>query len=65
MTDYSALIDDETWAFIHRTQASYPDDTVSFTIDGQRHVFGAASLRSAVGRDWWLMLLAPDILGGE
>jgi hypothetical protein len=30
------------------------------TIDGQRHVFGAASLRSAVGRHWWLMLLAPE-----
>ncbi|MCB2119252.1 MAG: alpha/beta hydrolase [Rhodobacteraceae bacterium] len=41
MTDYSALIDDETWAFIHRTQASYPDDTVSFTIDDQRRVYDA------------------------
>ena len=29
-------------------------------IDGERYVFGAASLRGAVSRDWWLMLLAPE-----
>jgi len=29
-------------------------------IDGKRYVFGAASLKSAVSRDWWLMLLAPE-----
>jgi adenylate cyclase len=29
-------------------------------IDGDRYVFGAASLKSAVSRDWWLMLLAPE-----
>lgn len=30
------------------------------TIDGARYVFGAASLKGAVSRDWWLMLLAPE-----
>jgi adenylate cyclase len=29
-------------------------------IDGDRYVFGAASLKHAVSRDWWLMLLAPE-----
>ncbi len=29
-------------------------------IDGDRYVFGAASLKGAVSRDWWLMLLAPE-----
>lgn len=29
-------------------------------IDDTRYIFGAASLRDAVSRDWWLLLLAPE-----
>lgn len=29
-------------------------------IDNENWVFGAASLKNVVGRDWWLMLLAPE-----
>ncbi|MCG6857316.1 MAG: alpha/beta hydrolase [Salaquimonas sp.] len=39
MTDYSKLIDAETWAFIDRTNAFYPPETVSFTIEQQRAVY--------------------------
>ncbi|WP_157015662.1 alpha/beta hydrolase [Mesorhizobium xinjiangense] len=39
MTDYSKLIDAETWAFIDRTNAFYPPDTTDYTIDQQRAVY--------------------------
>lgn len=39
MTDYSRLIDGETWAFIERTDSFYPPDTVDFSIDRQRAVY--------------------------
>lgn len=39
MTDYSDLIDAETWAFIERTSAFYPPDTVDYTIAQQRAVY--------------------------
>lgn len=37
--DYDTLIDAETWAFINATNASYPEDTVSFGIGDQRRVY--------------------------
>lgn len=37
--DYARLIDDETWAFIQRTDAFYPPEAVSFTIADQRRVY--------------------------
>lgn len=39
MTDYVKLIDAETWAFIDRTNAFYPPDTIDFTIDQQREIY--------------------------
>lgn len=39
--DYSKLIDQETWAFIKRTAAWYPDDTVDKTIEEQRNIYDA------------------------
>lgn len=39
MTDYSKLIDAETWAFIEKTNSFYPPETVTFTIDQQRAVY--------------------------
>lgn len=39
MTDYSLLIDDETWAFIERTNSFYPPETIDYTIDQQREVY--------------------------
>jgi acetyl esterase len=39
MTDYRSLIDAETWAFIERTDAWYPPETVDYTIERQRDVY--------------------------
>jgi acetyl esterase len=39
MTDYSKLIDAETWAFIERTNAFYPPDAADYTIEKQREVY--------------------------
>ncbi|MBX9459485.1 MAG: alpha/beta hydrolase [Rhizobium sp.] len=39
MTDYNLLIDDETWAFIERTNSFYPPETIDYTIDQQRDVY--------------------------
>lgn len=39
MTDYSHLIDGETWAFIERTNSFYPPETIDYTIDQQRAVY--------------------------
>lgn len=39
--DYSKLIDEETWAFIKRTAARYPDDTVDRPIEEQRKIYDA------------------------
>lgn len=39
MTDYTELIDAETWAFIERTNAFYPPDTIDYTLDQQREIY--------------------------
>ncbi len=39
MTDYSKLIDAETWAFIERTNAFYPPDAVNLSVEEQRAVY--------------------------
>ncbi len=39
MTDYTKLIDAETWAYIELVNAFYPPDTVDYTIDQQRAVY--------------------------
>ena len=39
MTDYAKLIDAETWAFIERTNAYYPPDTIDYTITQQREIY--------------------------
>lgn len=38
-TDYSKLIDEETWAFIRETESWYPPDAVTMTIQEQRDVY--------------------------
>jgi len=38
-TDYSTLIDDETWDFIKETESWYPPDAVTMTIQEQRDVY--------------------------
>lgn len=38
-TDYATLIDAETWAFIERTNAYYPPDTIDYTIGQQRAIY--------------------------
>ncbi|MBS9721967.1 alpha/beta hydrolase [Tianweitania sp. BSSL-BM11] len=39
MTDYSQLIDAQTWAFIDQTNAYYPPDTVDYTVEQQRQIY--------------------------
>jgi acetyl esterase len=39
MTDYRTLIDEDTWAFIDRTSAFYPQDTADYTIERRRDVY--------------------------
>ena len=39
--DYDRLIDAETWAFIRRTEAAYPEDAVDLDIAGQRRAYDA------------------------
>lgn len=38
-TDYSKLIDAETWDFIRRTDSYYPPETASFSVDRQREIY--------------------------
>lgn len=40
VADYTKLLDAETWAFIERTNAFYPPETIDFTIAEQRAVYG-------------------------
>lgn len=37
--DYQSLIDGETWAFIHASEAAYPADTASLSIADQRRIY--------------------------
>ncbi|MBX3575984.1 MAG: alpha/beta hydrolase [Rhizobiaceae bacterium] len=39
MPDYATLIDAETWAFIERTNAFYPPETIDDTVEQQRAVY--------------------------
>lgn len=39
MSDYTKMIDSETWAFIRATEAYYPPDAVGLTIADQRVVY--------------------------
>ena len=39
MTDYSNMIDAETWAFIERTNSFYPPETASYPIVEQRNIY--------------------------
>jgi acetyl esterase len=39
VTDYTKLIDAETWAFIERTNAWYPPETVDYTVREQRDIY--------------------------
>jgi acetyl esterase len=38
-TDYTQLIDEETWAYINRLDAAYPPNAVDFTIAEQRQFY--------------------------
>jgi len=39
MTDYTKLIDAETWAFIEKSNSFYPPETATYAIDRQREVY--------------------------
>lgn len=39
MTDYTDLLDAETWAFVERTNSFYPPDTIDYTIGQQREIY--------------------------
>ncbi len=41
LNKYDALLNEEVWAFIDRTNACYPEDTVNFSIEEQRQTYDA------------------------
>ncbi|MGB5869975.1 MAG: alpha/beta hydrolase [Albidovulum sp.] len=41
ITDYSALIDAETWAFIRKSESWYPPETANYSIEKQREIYDA------------------------
>jgi len=42
-TDYSTLIDDETWAFIDRINSFYPPEAVDLPIEKNREIYDRMS----------------------
>ena len=46
---YAALLDEEIWAFIDRTNAWYPPEATGFTIEKQRAVYDAMCLAFRAG----------------
>ena len=49
LNKYDALLDEEVWAFIDRTNACYPEDTVNRSIDEQRKIYDAMCAEFSVG----------------
>lgn len=43
--DYESLIDAPTWEFIRRTEAAYPPDTASLSVQEQRAIYDAMARR--------------------
>lgn len=50
MTDYSTLIDAQTWAFIEKTASFYPADTVTYGIEDQRRIYNEMCAGFHAGR---------------
>ena len=51
---YADLIDDETWAFIERTESWYPPDTVDYSIDQQRDIYDKMCREFFTGYPDWI-----------
>ena len=47
--DYATLLDAEIWAFIEKTNASYPPDAVDLSIQQQREVYDRMCAAFRVG----------------
>jgi acetyl esterase len=63
MTDYSSLIDAETWAFIRATEAAYPADTSGFTMAEHRAAYDAMCAVFDAGRPAGLRVTDEGIAG--
>lgn len=63
MADYARLIDDETWAFIRKTEAAYPPDTATATIPRQREIYNAMCRVFACGRPAGLAVEDAPVAG--
>lgn len=63
MTDYSSLIDAETWAFIEETSRYYPPDTVAMGIAEQRAIYDR--MCRAFFRGYPAGVVAEDVLAGD
>ncbi len=50
VTDYSEIIDQETWGFIERSQAIYPPDAVTWSIAKNRQVYDGMARVFHTGR---------------
>lgn len=50
MADYSALLDDEVWAFLNESARHYPDDAVGLSIANQRALYNKMCVAFDQGR---------------
>jgi acetyl esterase len=49
LNKYNALLDEEVWTFIDRTNACYPEDTVKLSIEEQRQIYDAMCIEFFAG----------------
>ncbi len=63
MTDYSTLLDAETWAFIRETERWYPPDTAEMSVADQRRIYDAMCRAFHTGRPEGITT-ADDHVGG-
>ena len=63
MTDYSKLIDAETWEYIREADACYPPDAVALDVHGQRRVYDAMCAHFHAGYPMGVVARDHDIAG--
>ncbi len=50
MQNYKTLIDEQTWAFIHKTDSCFPPEAIDFTIQLQRETYDAMCREFSTGQ---------------
>ena len=57
--DYRVLIDQETWAFIDKTQALYPPEAATWTVAKNRQFYDEMGKHFAAGYPAGVMATSP------